>query len=120
MAILPEAAESCKRHGPASMLTTGRGNTVTDSVVMRAFIGVLSFSAGAAVDVIVTRSVFNTNGTGLRADGANAFLRVGASVVTGNTVSTIQANGGALQSYGDNNITGNGDGDPGPVTTPKK
>ena len=83
-------------------------------------------SISAPTSLMVVRSVAtnnagHSNARGLSADNnAAATLRVSQSTVTGNPISW-SANGGAvLRSYGDNNIDGNGDGDPAPPTIPKK
>ncbi|MGH6869075.1 MAG: hypothetical protein ACREDA_09470, partial [Methylocella sp.] len=70
--------------------------------------GIDSTSAtGAALTLVMVRnSVASYSGTGLFA-GQNAILRVGHSVVTGNTVGVNVASGGTLFSYGDNDIDGN-------------
>jgi len=74
-------------------------------------------SVSGAASLMVVRSVAANNGAGISADGASATLRVGQSAVTGNTTSWSFPNGGTLRSYGDNNIDGNGDGDPAAPTT---
>ena len=102
---------------------TGTVNaTAADSVAANngaAGFHVTSLSIGAATSLMVVRSVAANNGTGLSAASAQATLRVGQSTVTGNATSWSVA-GGILRSYGDNNIDGNGDGDPPPTTIVKK
>jgi hypothetical protein len=106
--------------------STGRINaTVADSVAAgngsSGFV-VLSLSGMAATNLMVVRSVAANNGAaGLVPRSTAAILRVGQSTVTGNTASWLVVDGGVLQSYGDNNIDGNGDGDPAiPTVTEKK
>ena len=67
---------------------------------------------------MVIRSVVAHYGTGLIASAADATLRVGQSTMTGNANSW--GGDGTLRSYGDNNIDGNFDGDPAPITIAKK
>jgi hypothetical protein len=84
-------------------------------------ISVQSTTFMAISNVTVARSVIANNGVGLAADGPGAFLRVGRSVVTGNTTSWTDFGGSAsFSSYGDNDIDGNGDGDPAPAVTATK
>jgi hypothetical protein len=86
--------------------------TVTDSVSANNAAGVTALSPlGGAANVMVVRSALANNGVGLSASNANATLRVGQSAITGNRFSW-QNNGANLRSYGDNDIDGNGDGDP--------
>jgi len=87
--------------------------TVTDSVSANNAGGVTVSSSpfGGATNVTVIRSALADNGVGLTASDARATLRVGQSTITGNRLSW-QNNGSNLRSYGDNNIDGNGDGDP--------
>src|SRR5262249_29410827 len=60
----------------------------------------------ATADLMIIRSVASGNGIGLQAFGTGATLRVGKSAVTGNGTGWL-ANGGVLQSYGDNTVDGN-------------
>ncbi|MGH6847291.1 MAG: hypothetical protein ACREC0_07590 [Methylocella sp.] len=90
------------------LFTTGASLDVAivDSVASNNLEGVIaSSSAGhAATTVMVRNVVANYNGTGLSA--SNAILRIGHSVVTGNT-SGVGSIAGNLYSYGDNDIDGN-------------
>ena len=75
----------------------------------------------AISNVVVARSVIANNGVGLAADGPGARLHLGRSVVTGNTTSWTDFGGSAvLDSYGDNDINGNNDGDPAPAVISRK
>src|SRR5262249_20420657 len=68
--------------------------------------------ASASLTLIRSTSA-NNGGAGIRAsaNGAGkALLRVGQSTIPGNASSW--SSNGSLQSYGDNNIIANGDGDP--------
>jgi len=66
---------------------------------------------------MVIRSVTANNGTGL-SSSAGGTLRLGQSSITGNATSWSAS--GLVQSYGDNDINGNGDGDPAPATIGRK
>ena len=59
----------------------------------------------------VALSVAAHNGTGILSE-KNATLRIGQSTVAANAISSRTNTGGILQSYGDNHINSNGDGDP--------
>jgi len=102
--------------GNATTGTMGTINvTVVDSVAAGNFAGFRAATSPgqATTNLMLVRSVAADNGTGLVADGAAiATLRVGQSTVTGNTQSWHTDSGAVLRSYGDNDIDGNGDGDP--------
>ena len=56
--------------------------------------------------VIVTNSQIEGNtGVGLKTSGANAFLRVSASVITGNATGLDHSGGGMLETYLNNVFT---------------
>src|SRR6266540_2826642 len=83
--------------------------------------GFVVTTSSAPTALLVVRSAAANNGVGLAALlAANATLRVGQSTVTGNTTSWLAGSGTVLRSYGDNNIGGNGDGDPAPIIIAKK
>ncbi len=89
--------------------------TLVDSVAANnGGVGILVVTAtpSSATSLTVVRSVTANNATGLSSQLTNSTLRVGQSTVTGNTTSWLAQSSGVLQSYGDNNIDGNGDGDP--------
>jgi len=113
--------------------TESRGTinvVVADSIAANnanAGVTVFSRAGNAPTNVTVLRSVVANNGSGLfgtgfglAADGAFATLRLGTSAVTGNTIAWFVAEGGIVQSYGDNNIDGNGDDRPGLPTIANK
>jgi hypothetical protein len=102
--------------------------TVYESVAAQnggagAGLGFFSFTATgkAPTTLMVFHSVSANNSQGLAAQGTGATLRLANSMITGNVaVSWGATSGGVLQSYGDNYIDGNGDGDPTPPTTLRK
>jgi hypothetical protein len=105
--------------------STGTINvTVTDSAsANNANYGffIRSTAGHASTSLMVVRSVAANNGIGLNAEGgATATLWVSQSTVTGNGSSWVAGGGGILQSFGDNNIVGNSDGNPAPPTIAKK
>jgi hypothetical protein len=58
-----------------------------------------------------------SNNVGVRSDGPGSTVRIGSSTVFRNVTGVITANGGTLQSYQNNQITGNlTDGTPIPQT----
>jgi len=81
------------------------GNAVDGFVVER-------IAVGAASLVLIRSTSANNGSAGLRVIGASGStsLTVGESTISGNGSSW--ASNGTLRSYGDNNIIGNGDGDP--------
>ena len=80
----------------------------------------VSSFVGFSTNFVITRSVSEGNQTGLFASSSAAFLRVGQSAITGNTVSWAIPNGGTIFSYGDNDMDGNGDASPALVVISKK
>lgn len=87
----------------------GGGNgfnvTMAESVISGSSnVGVLVTSV-ALSSYMVDRSRIVNNGTGLSTQNAGAFIRVGATAITGNGTAT---SGAGVLSYGDNRINGNG------------
>jgi hypothetical protein len=99
--------------------------TVADSVsadnVRHGFL-VTARAIGAPTSLTVVRSVVAHNGVaGLAVDeDAAARLRIGRSIVTGNTRTRQTTGTAVLQSFGDNLIAGNHDGDPVLPTIPPR
>jgi hypothetical protein len=91
--------------------TTGAiGVTVTDSTAAGApYHGFVAEGTNGAVRMMLNRVTSANNlGNGVHAIGANALIRVGSSVVTGNAgTGFIATSGGVLQSYGNNQVSGN-------------
>jgi len=97
--------------GVTGFNTTGTvAATVADSVAARNGNGFLAVSGGTT-GLMVVRSVAANNDFGLQALGASATLRVGDSIVTGNTTGWVVAQGGTVQSYGNNAVNGNAGGE---------
>jgi hypothetical protein len=98
--------------------------TVADSVAAGNGYGIAG--AGKA-NITVVRSEISNNATGL-SPNTNATIRIGQSVLTGNHESWVSWGGGpgpsgfpgTVQSYGDNYIDGNDDGNPAPPTIARK
>jgi hypothetical protein len=85
--------------------TTGINMTVRDSAVSAyTNTGILAISSGPAIGLLVENSSSTNGGIGLSASGAGSTVRVGRSVITGNTTSVS----GNVLSYGDNRINANG------------
>jgi hypothetical protein len=93
---------------------------IADSVIARNNDGIDVFAGDVAASVIATRSMVSHNSVGIQSQLSHATARIGASTLTGNAQSWRTAGGGVVQSYGDNRINGNGDGDPAPPLTPRK
>jgi hypothetical protein len=104
------------------VLIDGNGSTgtlkavVKDSVAANqggAGFSVLSFPGQAPTNLMVIGSLaFNNNGAGVVAGGGAATAQVGQTTLSGNTFSWSAVNGGNLQSFGDNYVVSNADGDP--------
>ncbi|HEY0411964.1 MAG TPA: hypothetical protein VGD66_02335 [Allosphingosinicella sp.] len=58
-------------------------------------------------NVMVSRSTFSTNTTGVSVDGADAVIRMGRSTVAGNNTGLSAVNSGLLRSYITNEVNGN-------------
>ena len=65
------------------------------------------FGSNGQVRVMVDRSAFVNNLTGVSAHGANATIRIGNSTVTGNQNGLVSVLSGAILSYGTNKMDGN-------------
>jgi hypothetical protein len=77
--------------------------TITDSVA-----GNNSYGVGASASAVMVRdTTVSSNAIGISADQA-AVIRVGQSTVSANGTGFQVANGGQVQSYGNNNVSGNG------------
>ncbi|MDO8630220.1 MAG: hypothetical protein Q7R41_06975 [Phycisphaerales bacterium] len=99
--------------------------SIQDSVVSgntNAGVTVFNPVGGPAINVMVQGVAAVNNGVpgGLRVDGANATMRVGSSIVSGNGTGTAILNGGVISSYGNNQINGNTADGPNPPTIPLK
>ena len=83
--------------------------TVTDSTAAGApFHGFVALGAGGPVRMMLNRVTSTNNlGEGVRAAGANADIRIGSSVVTGNGTGLAAASSGQIQSYGNKQRKGN-------------
>ena len=88
---------------------------------------VASFSSGAGIkaqggtngaQVMINHTNVSFNGTGVGADGANTFARIGYSTITGNVNATSSTNSGQVLSYNNNQLNGNVNDLPLPTTIP--
>jgi len=99
------------------------GVTVADSVSANNATGIFALNSSAlAATVMVARSTISNSrlGAALISSGPNASLVVGQSAISGNAATWLAINGGVLESFGNNYIFGNFDGDPAPPTIPTK
>ena len=72
---------------------------------------------GTANVMIYRSTVSNNISVGVRTNGPGGTIRIGNSVITGNGIGADAISGGTLQSYQNNQITGNTtDGTPLPAT----
>ena len=76
--------------------------TVTDSVAVNNTYGIGASSSA----VMVRNSTFNSNSVGISAD-QSAIVRVGQSNITANATGWQATNSGQVQTYGNNNVSGN-------------
>jgi hypothetical protein len=94
--------------------------TVVDSEAANnggAGVAAVSLPRQAAAAVMVRNVIANNNkNSGLAVQG-NAILRVAHSVVTGNNTGLVTDRGGAIFSYGDNDIDGNANDNTGVLTS---
>ncbi len=91
---------------------------VTDSQFdQNSGIGVLAQRSGASgsVDLTLGDCVISGNGTGVKADGATAIVRLDNCALTTNATGTTTANGGGLLSRTNNTIENNTAGNAAPV-----
>jgi hypothetical protein len=81
---------------------SGASVTITDAVT-----GNNSYGIGASASAVMVRnSSASNNAVGISAD-QSAVVRVGQSTVTANGTGWQATNGGQVQSFGNNNVTGN-------------
>jgi len=101
--------------------TGGINAVVSESVAAGNPVGFFAVSNLSPATITLFQSVAANNRTGIKADNINAKVRMAQSMVTGNSTSWINTGSvGAVQSYGDNYIDGNGDGDPTPPSIVRK
>ena len=62
---------------------------------------------GTATVLVKSSSVTGNPGAGLNANGAGAAIRVGDTAINNNGTGMNTANSGKIESYGDNDVTGN-------------
>ena len=104
--------------GDGTGSTGGISMSIADSNASNnAFAGLSVFTpvGGAAVAMMIDRSVSSNNGFGLNANGAGAILRIGNSIVSGNATGVKLVNSATMTSFGTNQINDNAT--PGPSIT---
>ena len=81
---------------------------VRSSTVSEVDAGTNSYGIGAAgaASIMVRNSTIGHNAVGISAD-QSAVIRVGQSAVTANVTGWQASNGGQIESYGNNNVSGN-------------
>lgn len=91
--------------------TAGINMTIADSLVASNTndgIVATTSSGHAPIGVMVKNTKSANNGYGIRAIGPNATVRVDGSTIAGNGTGLTTSSGGALLSYGNNNVDANG------------
>lgn len=81
------------------------------SVSSSTFSGLVAFTPGGgpAVDFFVNSSAIVNNGSnGIRSEGPNVRVRIADNVITGNATGLSIASGGAVISFANNRLSGNG------------
>lgn len=96
----------------------GTTATVTKSAASsNSFNGFTTISNVSAVSMTVENSTADNNGShGIRSDGTNSTVYIAGDTVTGNAIG-LYASGGALVSFGTNNVKGNTTSDGAPTST---
>ena len=90
--------------------TGGISAAISDSLASGNVVtGYTSYSqaGSAATTVTIMNSVSANNGTGLNANGAAAFMRIGGSTVSGNATGIKIGNSATMSSYSNNQINDN-------------
>ena len=70
-------------------------------------VGAFTTAGHGTPNVMLNRASLSASILGLRSDGPTSTVRIGNSVVFGNVTGVLSANGGVLESFGNNQITGN-------------
>jgi hypothetical protein len=112
----------------AGIIVLGNGGGPIDATVLGSIVSgnvgygfyAGAIASGVATRLTVIRSAAVNNGTGAYAEGLNATLRIGESIITGNTTSWSATDSATLRSYQDNYIDGNLDGSPTPTAIVRK
>jgi hypothetical protein len=93
--------------------TAGTGTvnlTVFDSISAgntNANIAAFTTPGTGKANVMINQASLSASNVGLRSDGATTTVRIGSSVIFGNVTGVVTANGGVLQSCGNNQLNGN-------------
>jgi hypothetical protein len=114
-------------HNSSTGLWVDGANNATNTIKVTAadsvFANNLTFGVAAEgffeTDLALIRSVVANNATGLTA-GFTATLSIGQSAITGNAKTWDKQGSAILQSFGDNYVINNADGDPALPTIPRK
>jgi len=100
----------------ASVMNTVSANNGRDGIT------VFATTNNAQVNLMLMQCIISNNiGTALDAEGGGpGILRVGQSIISANGRTLLVGSGNTLQSFGDNYIAGNADGDPSPPLIARK
>ena len=96
-----------------TLRTTIANSVMSDSATDG--IHAVSSASGAPVFVMVRNTTITNNGFGLSAEGG-ATIAVGHSTISGNGQAFFTSSGAVMDSYGDNNVDGNGTLGPAPTS----
>ncbi|HEY0171428.1 MAG TPA: right-handed parallel beta-helix repeat-containing protein [Pyrinomonadaceae bacterium] len=89
------------------LIGSGLKGSVSDSVVSKNATHGIGAESGAKISVDGCKVVFNGS-NGVDANGAATVIRISDSVVFGNTGAGLGLSGGAVRSFGNNRLLGNG------------
>jgi hypothetical protein len=94
-----------------STVGTGTVNlTVIDSIAAgntNSNLAAFTIKGKGTANVMINQTSLAASNVGLRSDGATTTVRIGGSVIFGNVTGVVSANGGVLQSHGNNQFNGN-------------
>jgi hypothetical protein len=93
-------------------------DVIDSTATFSAGAGIKAQGGAAGAQVMINHSNVSFNGTGVGADGANTFARIGYSTITGNVNATSSTSSGQVLSYNNNQLNGNVNDLPLPATIP--
>ena len=89
--------------------TTVKGTIKNSSATGNSLAGIIATGTGNALNVMIDGTVSSNNGTnGVAATGSSAVIEIGRSTVSGNTTGFKPVAPGVINTYGNNQVDGNG------------
>jgi hypothetical protein len=105
--VITGNAASALNISTSSMTGGSINTTVSETTISSNWTGVTTSGTLPTNVQLIRDDISNNGGFGIITAGSGTSLKIGSSVITGNTTSVLQA-AGSLQSYGNNQIDGNG------------